>query len=43
MLGEVTFAYGPDGDLYFTPCGSEYLVHVDGKGITHLFARAPNL
>ena len=43
VLGEVTFAYGPDGDLYFTPCGSEYLVHVDGKGITHLFARAPNL
>ncbi len=43
VLGDVSFAYGPDGDLYFTPCGSEYLVHVDGKGITHLFARAPNL
>jgi len=43
VLGEVSFAYGPDGDLYFTPCGSEYLVRVDGMGITHLFARAPNL
>ena len=43
VLGDVFFAYGPDGDLYFTPCGSEYIVRVDDAGVTHRFAKAPNL
>jgi sugar lactone lactonase YvrE len=47
VLRDTFFAYGPDGDLYFTPCegkyGSKYIVRVDDAGITHLFAKAPNL
>jgi hypothetical protein len=38
--GDVGLTYGPDGDLYIVDCNR--IIQVDGNGITHLVATAPD-